>query len=159
MSTVKRSIETNSLQGNKSFLEIGILDTGFALLDHRYNFYAYRLLNLHTPTTKKTTLQASKASVVATKFASGSAFMVCISARTAQPCGTSSETELPRLAAAGEFIAKMLIMPSMPVTVSTPPNKTPPCLVSLRKELRKILEKEISFSIKKRNYKKRKKKN
>ncbi len=32
-------------------------------------------------------------------------------------------------------MAKILIMPIMPVTVSTPPNTTPPCLVSFRKEL------------------------
>ena len=34
-------------------------------------------------------------------------------------------------------MAKMLIIPTMPVTVSTPPNRTPACLEFRRKELTK----------------------
>ncbi len=91
---------------------------------------------------KKAALHASRISVVVTTLASGSPFMACIRLWMAQPCGTSSETVSPSCAALGEFMAKMLIMPTMPVTVSTPPKTTPPCLVFLRNELTKMPNEE-----------------
>ncbi len=94
-------------------------------------------MNLHTPMMKNAALHKSETSMVISTLLIGSPFIACINPRIAQPCGTSKETVLPCVCNGGVH-GKDLIMPIMPVTVNTPPNSTPPCLVFLRKELTKM---------------------